>query len=69
MLTWNVTCPNCDTSNEISQSSVRVQCGTVSCTCTCVNCSNQFDDEREYWRWLGLDEPPVDESQVSPDMT
>jgi hypothetical protein len=69
MLTWNVTCPNCGTVNEISPALVRVQCGVVACISTCVNCSNQFDDEQEYWRWLGLDEPPKDEAQVSPDYT
>ena len=69
MLTWNVTCPNCGTVNEISQASVQVQCGVVACTCICVNCGNQFSDEQAYWRWLGLDEPPSDESPVSPDVS
>ena len=69
MLTWKVTCPNCGTANEVSPALVQVQCGVVACTCTCVNCSNQFGAEQEYWRWLRLDEPPIDESQVSPDTT
>lgn len=58
MTTWVVTCPNCGTSNEVSSDQVTVHCGKATCTCTCVNCSTAFDDETEYWRWLGLESAP-----------
>lgn len=67
MTTWVLKCPNCGTDNEVPRKTIDnevpkqmivVKCGMVSCTCKCSNCGQNLEDEREYWQWLGLTEPP-----------
>ena len=56
---WIIDCPECGTPNTVPVSAVTVTCGVARCTCTCINCGNQFEGEQEYWRWLGLEEGPA----------
>lgn len=65
MTTWTVTCPQCGTPNEVSADIVRVECGLVSCTCVCINCTREFSDEQPYWRWLQLDAEPPTEPEMA----
>lgn len=65
MSAWIMNCPQCGTSNEVAAAAVKVACGQVSCTCTCINCQHEFGDEQPYWRWLGLSEAPPDEKASS----
>jgi hypothetical protein len=51
-------CPHCGTDNDIPKQSVAIKCGIVTCHCTCNNCSQEFDNQQEYWQWLGLSEAP-----------
>ena len=61
MALWIITCPKCDTPNEVPRKEIIVRCGTMSCTCTCTNCGNGFSAEEDYRRWLGLESRPQDE--------
>jgi hypothetical protein len=63
MNTWIKTCPNCGTENDTLNGTVIIECGVVSCQCTCVNCKQGFNGQQEYWQWLGLTERPPDERQ------
>lgn len=63
MSTWILICPNCETPNDIPRDLILVDCGQVSCICTCVNCGSEFDGEQEFWRFLGLPEAPPAEKQ------
>ena len=58
---WIVNCPNCETENEVDVPATVVDCGEVSCKCTCINCQSEFEHREEYLRWLGLDEAPPEE--------
>jgi len=61
MTTWMVTCQNCGTENDALNGTVIIECGIVSCRCTCVNCTHEVNDQQEFWQWLGLTEGPPDE--------
>ena len=50
--------------NEVAATTVKVDCGRVSCTCICINCQHEFGDEQPYWRWLGLNEAPAGEKEA-----
>lgn len=64
MPVWKLTCPSCGTENQASKELVVVKCGKVTCTCTCVNCSQEFSGEEDWWRWAGLTEGPPPKKQV-----
>lgn len=57
---WEVECPNCGTVNRVDKDSVVVECGVATCTVVCTHCSEEFTEEQEYWRWLGLERDPDD---------
>ena len=65
MGTLILTCPNCRTENEVPRKSIVIKCGIVSCRCICSNCSQDFEDQQEYWQWLGLTEGPP--AELNPD--
>jgi len=59
MSSWKLVCPNCGTNNSVASKDIKVDCGKVSCECTCTNCSNQFTGQQEYWEFLELTEDPL----------
>jgi len=64
MATWILKCPNCGTDNETPTQAVVIRCGIAFCSCTCSNCSQTFENQQEYWQWLGLIEAPPAELEM-----
>lgn len=60
MTVWILTCPNCGTDNKVGTAEIVVDCGKVSCACTCSNCQTYFEIVEEYWRWLEPEGDPPD---------
>ena len=60
MSSWKLVCPNCGTNNLVASKDIKVDCGKVSCECTCRNCGNQFTGQQEYWEFLELSEDPLE---------
>jgi transposase-like protein len=58
MTTLILKCPHCGEGNEVSTQAVVIRCGVVFCRCVCRACSQEFEDQQEYWQWLGLAEAP-----------
>jgi hypothetical protein len=64
MADWILNCPVCGATNQVPADELDLACGTVSCTCTCENCGNEFSAEQPYWHWLGLETgPPAKEEE------
>lgn len=61
MTIWTLICPTCGTENQVGTAEIVVDCGKVSCACTCSNCRTYFESTEEYWRWLGLEQDPQDD--------
>jgi hypothetical protein len=58
MATLVLKCPHCGAGNEVPKQSVVIRCGVVFCRCICDDCSQEFEEQQEYWQWLGMTEAP-----------
>lgn len=60
MPTVVIACPGCGT-QPVPHTVAGVRCGVTLCECTCEQCGTEFGHEIDWWRWVGLDQPPPED--------